>query len=149
MARTAGLACILFVLSILLVTGQRRTLELRRPFNILGSEHPESPQLIPELGRAIRAAFGREDVAVICNFLPVYGPQLHYYAQHEFLSCAFTAGEWKELIADPENAPLGGVIWMGEPHAEEILASLPPGTLQRITIRNVPFCFWLPQGGGG
>jgi 4-amino-4-deoxy-L-arabinose transferase-like glycosyltransferase len=144
-----GMACSFVVLGALLLAGARQTLDLRRPFSILSSDQPEPPELIPELGRTIRVSFGSEDVAVICNFLPVYGPQLHYYAQHELLACAFTSGEWKELIADPENAPLGGVIWMGDAHAEEVLASLPPGAQQRVTIRNIPFCFWRPKGGGG
>jgi hypothetical protein len=97
----------------------------------------------------MRVRFGTGDVAVICNFLPTYGPQLHYYAQHELLPCVFTAEEWKETISDPENAPLGGVIWLGEPHADEVLASLPPGPQERMMICNVPFCFWRPEGGVG
>jgi len=143
-ARVVIAACTSMVLAVLLVHGARQTRELRRPFSILDYEKPEPPQLIPELGRAIRDTFG-DDVAVICNFLPVYGPQLHYYAQHDLLACAFTAEEWKEQIADPENAPIGGVIWMQAPHAEEVLASLPPGSLSRIEIRHIPFCFWRPE----
>jgi hypothetical protein len=143
-ARIVGQAGIFLLLAALLVMGERQTRELRRPFSILSFENPEPPQLIPELGRAIRDTFG-DDVAVICNFLPVYGPQLHYYAQHDLLPFAFTAAEWKEQIADPENAPIGGVIWMEEPHAEEVLASLPPGPRKRIEIRHIPFCFWSPE----
>jgi hypothetical protein len=149
---------VLAVLGMLMFSGERRTLTLRHSFSILEFDKSEPPDLIPELGRAMRSFFGDNDVAVICNFLPVYGPQLHYYAQHELLPCAFTAAEWREQIADPENAPIGGAIWLQEPRAGEVLASLPAGTQTRMTIRGIPFCFWRPnvqatppkdQGGGG
>ena len=145
--RTVVLLGVLAVLGTLIATGQRSTVVLRRQFLILSDENPEPAALIPELGRAIRASFGSEDVAVICNFLPTYGPQLHYYAQHEILGCVHTPEEWREIIADPENAPLGGVIWMGAPEADDVLASLPPGTLERKWICDVPFCFWRPYPG--
>ena len=133
----------LALLGFLAFIGEQRTRELRRPFHILTDEKPEPATLIPELGRAMRGWFGR-DVAVICNFLPSYGPQLHYYAQHELLPCVFTADEWAEVIADPENAPVGGVIWLEDPRAPEILARLPPGPQERVAIRSIPFCFWRP-----
>jgi len=142
--RTAVFFCAVAVLGMLVVSGERQALALRRQFLILSDENPEPPELIPELGRAIRRWFGSEDVAVICNFLPTYGPQLYYYAQHELLGCVFTPEEWKQNIADPENAPLGGVIWLGAPGADEVLASLPTGTRERVTIRDIPFCFWRP-----
>jgi hypothetical protein len=140
LAATSGA---LLLLGFLVFAGERQTLALRRQFLILTDERPEPPELITELGRAIRDGFG-SDVAVICNFLPSYGPQLHYYAQHELLPYVFTADEWAEAIADPENAPVGGVIWLQDPRAQEIVASLPPGTQKRVTIRDIPFCFWRP-----
>jgi hypothetical protein len=132
----------------LIVTGERQASALRRQFLILSNENPEPAELIPELGTAMRHWFGTEDVAVICNFLPTYGPQLHYYAQHELLACVFTPEEWKEMIADPENAPLGGVIWLGAPDAADVLASLPAGPRERVMIGNIPFCFWRPDDAG-
>jgi hypothetical protein len=143
MLRVGATAGASLLLGFLVVLGQRETVELRRPFHILSDEKPEPPKLIPELGKAIRDRFG-DDVAVICNFLPSYGPQLHYYARHELLSSVFTAGEWAEVIADPQNAPVGGVIWLEDPRAQEIIAQLPPGPQERATIRNIPFCFWHP-----
>ncbi|MDR3402069.1 MAG: glycosyltransferase family 39 protein [Chthoniobacter sp.] len=143
MARLAGITCTLVLLGLLVFTGERQTVALRRPFLILTDENPEPVDLIPELGRALRDRFG-PDVAVICNFLPSYGPQLHYYARHELLPCVFTADEWAEVIADPENAPVGGAIWLGDPRAEQIVAQLPPGPQERVTIRGIPFCFWRP-----
>ena len=147
-SRSAGLGIVatsmtLVLLGFLAISGERQTLALRHPFLILSDEKPEPPELIPELGRAMRARFG-DNVAVICNFLPTYGPQLHYYAQHELLPCVFTADEWLEMIADPENAPVGGVIWLEDPRAQQILAKLPPGPQERVTIRSIPFCFWRP-----
>jgi hypothetical protein len=150
-------AFVLGGLGVLMLNGERQTLALRRPFSILVFDKSEPSDLIPALGNAMRDIFG-DDVAVICNFLPVYGPQLHYYAQHELLPCAFTASEWREQIADPENAPIGGVIWLQEPQAAEVLASLPAGLQTRLSIRGIPFCFWRPneqtpppkeKGGGG
>ena len=111
---------------------------------ILDLEKEAPVSLIPELGRAIRDRFA-EDTAVICNFMPSYGPQLHYYAQHDLLTSSFTADGWKEQIADPENAPVGGVVWLGESGAQEILAALPAGPREDVTIAGIRFCFWHPQ----
>ena len=49
-----------------------------------------------------------------------------------------------DTIADPENAPVGGVVWLEDPRAEQIVAKLPPGSQERVTIRDIPFCFWCP-----
>jgi hypothetical protein len=139
----AGTAVTLAILGYLAIVGQRETVELRRPFRILSDDQPEPVELIPELGRAMRDRFGT-DVAIICNFLPTYGPHLHYYAQHELLPSVFTADGWTEVIADPANAPVGGVVWLGDSRAQEILAKLPPGPQERVTICGIPFCFWHP-----
>jgi len=141
-----GTSVALSILGYLAIVGQRETIGLRRPFRILTDEQPEPAQLIPELGHAMRDRFGK-DVAIVCNFLPTYGPQLHYYAQHDLLPCVFTAEEWAEVIADPQNAPVGGVIWLQDPRASEIVAQLPPGPQEQITIRGIPFCFWHPAPG--
>jgi hypothetical protein len=149
MVRAAVYLGVLALIGVLIASGERETVGLRRQFLILSDEDPEPRDLIPELGRAMRSRFGSEDVAVICNFLPTYGPQLHYYAQHEILGCVFTPEEWRETIADPENAPLGGVIWLGDPEAEAIVASLPAGTQERVLICDIPFCFWRPDATEG
>ncbi|EDY20217.1 hypothetical protein CfE428DRAFT_2141 [Chthoniobacter flavus Ellin428] len=141
-----GTAVTLGILGYLAIVGQRETVGLRRPFRILSDENFEPSQLIPELGHAMRDRFGK-DVAIVCNFLPTYGPQLHYYAQHDLLPCVFTADEWTEVIADPQNAPVGGVIWLQDPRAAEIVAKLPPGPQEQIAIRGIPFCFWHPKSG--
>ncbi|MEP6671220.1 MAG: glycosyltransferase family 39 protein [Chthoniobacter sp.] len=143
LVRVGSVAGVLALLGFLVCAGERQTMLLRRPFLILTDENPEPPDLIPELGHAMRTWFG-QDVAVICNLLPSYGPQLPYYARHELLPAVFTADEWVEVIADPENTPVGGAIWLGDPRAEQIVAKLPPGPQERLTIRGIPFCFWRP-----
>jgi hypothetical protein len=127
------------------ITGERKVPALLSQFHILDIDKDEPATLIPELGRAIRTRFPEEEAAVICNFMPSYGPQLHYYAQHELLTAIFTPEEWKDAIADPANVPVDGVIWLGAPEAAELLAALPPGTREDITIAGIPFCFWHPK----
>ena len=142
--RFASLAVAFGVCAFLILSGEGHALALKRQFHILDLEKEEPVSLIPELGRAIRDRFA-EDTAVICNFMPSYGPQLHYYAQHDLLTSSFTADGWKEQIADPENAPVGGVVWLGESGAQEILAALPAGPREDVTIAGIRFCFWHPQ----
>ena len=142
--RTVGLAATLVLYVLLVFSGERAAQNLRCQFHILGSNETEPQELIPELGRMISARFP-PDTAVLCNFLPDYGPQLHYYAQRELLNCLFTPNDWKQIIADPENAPVGGVVWMKEPRAREVLSMLPPGRREEVTIRDIHFCLWRPE----
>lgn len=142
--KMAALVSVFGVCAFLVLSGERQALALKKQFHILDEEKEEPASLIPELGRAIRDRFP-EDTAVICNFLPSYGPQLHYYAQHDLLACAFTADEWKEMIADPGNAPVGGVVWLDADGAPEVLAGLPAGSREDIAIAGVRFCFWRPR----
>ena len=142
--KAAASATAFGVCAFLIVSGERQAIGLGRQFHILDPELQESASLIPELGRAMRDRFP-EDTAVICNFMPSYGPQLHYYAQREILGCIFTADEWKEMIADPVNAPVGGVIWLDAGEAQEILAALPAGPREDVKIAGVRFCFWHPS----
>ena len=141
---TAACSATLLVVVLLVGTGERQASGLRRQFHILASDQPEPPSLIPQLGRMMREKFP-EDTAVICNFLPDYGPQLHYYAQRELLQNASEPAHWKALIDDPQNAPLAGVVWLEAPGATDILSTLPRGTQETITIAGIPFCFWRPQ----
>jgi hypothetical protein len=139
----AGTGLALALIGYLAVVGQNGTVELRDRYCILSDEESEPAELIPELGRAMRERFA-DDVTIICNFMPAYGPHLYYYAQHELLPCIFTADNWAEAIRNPQNAPIGGVVWLGDPHGKEILAKLPPGPQERVTICGIPFCFWHP-----
>lgn len=141
--RIAAPALALTSLTLLALFGARTTLNLGRQFHILAETAEESPQLIPELGRAVRRSFA-PDTSVICNFIPTYGPQVYYYAQKQFLNCAYEPADWRQFIAEPENEPVGGIIWLGEPRAEQVLASLPAGAKEEMTIRGIPFCLWKP-----
>jgi hypothetical protein len=138
-----GFAAILAVLSWLVFTGEWQALALNKPFHILDSDKSESTELIPELGRAIHDKFP-EDTKVICNFLTCYGPQLPYYAQRTILNCIVAPRDWINATKDPRNAPVGGVVWLGEPVAMEVLAALPAGSREEMNVRGVPFCFWRP-----
>ncbi|HEY2342921.1 MAG TPA: glycosyltransferase family 39 protein, partial [Chthoniobacteraceae bacterium] len=140
-----AMGCVILLgLGALSFTGQRTALTLRKPFHILTVEGEEPPTLIPDLGRAIRGWFP-EDTAVFCNFLPYYGPQLHYYAQRDILGSVFTPDGLQSVTSDPENDPYGGVVWLGDGRARALLASLPHGTRkEERTIDGVHFCFWLP-----
>jgi hypothetical protein len=103
--------------------------------------------------------------AVFCNFVAHYGPQLEYYAQRTILSPDewtkvtsravlfsqlrlrrnFTTDQWTKLTVGPDNTRVGGVVWLGQPDAKEILAALPPGSREEISVRGIPFCFWKPD----
>jgi hypothetical protein len=134
---------VLLALGLLTFMGERTALTLRKPFHILTVESEEPPSLIPDLGHAIRGWFP-EDTAVICNFLPYYGPQLHYYAQRDILGSVFTSAGLQSVTSDPENEPYGGVIWLGDPGAGSLLAILRGARKEERTIDGVRFCFWLP-----
>jgi dolichyl-phosphate-mannose-protein mannosyltransferase len=142
--KPAGLAATLVVFAWLVFSGERQALALNKPFRILDWDKPEPAELIPELGRAIHKRFP-EGTTVICNFLTYYGPQIHYYAQRTILNCIFGPDDWINATKGPENAPVGGVIWLGEPNAKEVLAALPTGSREEISVRGVPFCFWRPE----
>jgi hypothetical protein len=106
-----------------------------------------------------------ERTTVICNFFAHYGPQLEYYAQRTILSHEwtkeasaavlfyelrmgrnFSTHEWtKQTERAADNAPVGGVVWLGKPDAKEILAALPSGSREEINVRGIPFCFWKPD----
>ncbi|MEO6787656.1 MAG: glycosyltransferase family 39 protein [Chthoniobacteraceae bacterium] len=141
--RLAGVFSLLALSFFLIITGERQALALRSPFRILDGEKTEVDELIPALGRAIRAQFP-EDTNVICNFLRYYGPQLHYYAQRDLITGVMTHEDWAEMLADESNAPLGGVIWTGDADARDVLAHLPPGTSEGVEVSGEQFVFWKP-----
>ncbi len=81
----AAQVVICLVVAAIAVSGFDHTQRLVRRFQILDYRTDEPPDLIPKLGRAIRANFSSE-THVLCNFLPDYGPQLAYYAQRDILN---------------------------------------------------------------
>jgi 4-amino-4-deoxy-L-arabinose transferase-like glycosyltransferase len=112
---------------------------VRQPFHLLDARAVEPPELIPRLGRAIRAAFPPR-VEVLCNFQETYGPHLAYYAQRTLLNNLTTPEDWRRHLLT--RRPAGGVIWLGAPGAEALVPSLPRRRVQIVEIAGVPFLFW-------
>ena len=114
---------------------------LVRQFRILDYRAEEAPRLIPELGNAIRSHFSSE-TRVLCNFLPDYGPQLAYYAQRDILNNLTEFNFWRPYLND-RSKRVGGVIWVSpNPATQTILAELPPGSRQFLTVGEQTFCLW-------
>jgi hypothetical protein len=122
--------------------GKSREVTLRRPYRILDFSAPEPPGLIPALGQMIRAYFP-PGTQILCDFMPVYGPHLGYYAQRDVVTNLTRAVLWKRFL--PKSLrKVGGIIWMGDRHAMEIILHLPPGSKQLVRFKNVWFCLWKP-----
>jgi dolichyl-phosphate-mannose-protein mannosyltransferase len=129
------------ILAAITVSGFSQTQGLARQFRILDYRTEEPADLIPILGRAIRANFSSE-THVLCNFLPDYGPQLAYYAQRDILNNLSEYRFWDPHLRDPAM-PVGGVVWVSPgPSAQGILAKLPPGTKRFLNVGNLTFCLW-------
>lgn len=122
--------------------GKDRAKDLDYQFHILNGAVPEQPNLIPELGKTIRTNFNR-GAPVLCNFLPEWAPHLNYYAQRDILNNLIDHGLWQKYI-DSHN-PAGGVVWMNQGAAEEIVHKLPPGSKQFFRIGDISFCLWKAQ----
>jgi 4-amino-4-deoxy-L-arabinose transferase-like glycosyltransferase len=118
---------------------------LVRQFRILDYHADEPAELIPELGRAIRANFSAE-THVLCNFLPDYGPQLAYYAQRDILNNLSEYRFWAPHLKDSAK-PVGGVVWVSQnPFSGDILARLPAGPRKFLTVGDLTFCLWKRDG---
>jgi hypothetical protein len=129
------------VVAAIAVSGLDHTQRMVRRFRILDYRTEEPPDLIPKLGRAIRANFSSE-THVLCNFLPDYGPQLAYYAQRDILNNLSEYRFWDPYLRDSSKL-VGGVVWVSpNPSAQGILAKLPPGTKQFLNVGGLTFCLW-------
>jgi 4-amino-4-deoxy-L-arabinose transferase-like glycosyltransferase len=131
-------ACLL-----LLAMGVRGTIQaqaLQHQFCILDYKTPEPPGLIPQLGSAIQKDFP-PGTQVLCNFLPEYGPQFAYYAQRDILNNLSEYRFWQRYLNDPAK-PIGGVVWMNSETSRGLLAKLPPGRKQFLSVGNLSFCLW-------
>jgi Dolichyl-phosphate-mannose-protein mannosyltransferase len=132
-------ACL--VLIVIALSGFQRTQELGGQFRILDYHTHESPDLIPQLGKAIRENFSAE-TSVLCNFLPDYGPHLLYYAQRDLVNNLSEYRFWEPYVNDQARR-IGGVVWMTpNPASQNILANLPAGPKQFLTVGNHTFCLW-------
>jgi hypothetical protein len=137
----AGLATAVAVCIFQIFTGQRQALALNTPLRIL--DRRDQAGLIPELGRLMHEKF-QEGTTIICNY--GWSPHLLYYAQcRPNPKHIATADDWAKAVKDPNIAPVGCVIWLGEVNAREILAALPSGSREEINLRGIPFCFWKPD----
>jgi hypothetical protein len=133
----------LLVCSVVVVMGTHglvQARELQQQFRILDYRTPEPPNLIPELGSAIRKNFPPR-THVLCNFLPEYGPQLAYYAQREIFNNLSEYRFWRRYLNNP-SIPVGGVVWMGSKASRDLVSKLPAGTKRFLTIGNLSFCLW-------
>lgn len=138
--RLAELAVCL-ILVVIAASGLHRTKALAGQFRILDYHAEEPPRLIPELGQAIRENFPAE-TSVLCNFLPDYGPHLAYYAKRDILNNLSEFRFWDPYLND-RSRRIGGVVWLSSnPSAQEIVANLPAGPKQFVTVANHTFCFW-------
>jgi LmbE family N-acetylglucosaminyl deacetylase/4-amino-4-deoxy-L-arabinose transferase-like glycosyltransferase len=117
-----------------------QTTELQRQFRILDHGTPEPPNLIPDLGTAIREDFP-PGTRILCNFLPEYGPQFAYYAQREILNNLSDYRTWQRYLND-SGKPVGGVVWMGSKSSHDLIAKLPRGSKRFLRVGNLSFCLW-------
>ena len=123
--------------------GRAQMNSLQHRFCILGLETQESETFIPALGKVIRSHFSPK-TRVLCNFMPYYGPQLLYYAKRDIASNLSEAVHWKSYLQKTKDVDVGGMVWMGDDDAEDILASLPPGKKEFVNLENERFCVWTP-----
>ncbi|HEX4086700.1 MAG TPA: glycosyltransferase family 39 protein [Chthoniobacteraceae bacterium] len=137
---SAGVAAALFILIAVGIGGTHEEKVLRRQFHILALSASEPPELIPMLGQTIRGDFPKNTV-VLCNFLPIYSPELGYYAQRDLLN-NMTEGRFWIGVAAKEKRPLGGVIWMNCGGAAGIVSHLPSGRRRFMRIGRDSFCIW-------
>ena len=131
------------LLCILFHSGTAQADKLRRQFLVLDFKRQEPSDLIPTLGAAIRKNF-TPNTDVICNFLPVYGPQLGYYAQRNLLNNVQDYRFWRTYLQNPLEKNIGGVVWLNSEKAREIVSNLPAGTKNYIRLGDTSFCFWKP-----
>ncbi|MEI6562197.1 MAG: glycosyltransferase family 39 protein [Verrucomicrobiota bacterium] len=124
------------------LSGQAQADALKGRFCILELEKKESGKLIPSLGETIRKRFSPQ-TRVLCNFMPYYGPHLEYYAKRQVTQNLDGAEDWKPVLQNAEGE-IGGVVWMGDEDAKEILASLPPGKKEFVNLESENFCVWTP-----
>ena len=140
--RCAGSAAALFICIALGVTGWQGAAKLLGQAYVLETEQAEPADLIPQLGRLMRDA-SPEDAEVLCNFDQDYTPQLCYYAQRHIVNNLTYDYFWQEALSEHDH-PLAGVIWMGAPDAEEVLAVLKTGTRRPVKIGGMLFYVWQP-----
>ena len=141
--RQATRGAVLAAIVALAIAGNRRTLGLHRERDYMllwGSTEPRN--LVRELGRTIERLFP-EDCEVLCNF-PWDSPPLEYYARRPITFRLATLAEWQPLLTRPGQR-MGGIIWLGAPGTDALVAALPEGSRQIVQFGDFRFCFWRPD----
>ena len=141
--RYAAPVVVLSAIVALAIAGHRRTLALHREryyMLIWGSAEPRD--LVRELGRTAERFFP-DDTELLCNF-PWDSPQLEYYARRSIAFRLITFADWQPLLVWPGQR-VGGIIWLGAPGADELMAILPEGNRQIVQFDDFRFCFWRPD----
>ena len=141
MLRGAAELAVCLILVAIATAGLQRAQALSGQFRILDYHVEEPPGLIPELGKAIRENFSAE-TSVLCNFLPDYGPHLAFYAQRDILNNLSEHRFWEPYLND-HSRRIGGIVWLSpNPSSQHIVANLPAGPKQFLTVGNHTFCLW-------
>ncbi len=142
-ARTVGALAVCSVLLALAVTGERIASKQERQLNILGDSRYEQPALIPQLGVLIRASFAR-GTTVFANCYPSFFPGLAYYAQRVVIGGLESGAKWSRRLGK-EDGRVGGVIWVGDKGAKDLVKELPPGVLEPRVVAGERFLLWRPK----
>jgi len=132
-----GSVVVCAVVVFLAVTGYPAALKFDSQFDILDGEKPEPPTLIPDLGRLIARTFPA-DTKVLCNFDP-YASNLPYYAQRTIVNNLMTYKDWKAAATAKH---CGGIIWVDDPGASEIMSELAAKRI--VDLDGIRFCLWTP-----
>lgn len=125
-------------------TGLVKTQGLSSPARILDLNKSEPGNLIPQLGQVIQSEFSPE-ISVLSNVDRYFTPQLWYYCQRTIVNGLTRGSYWKDYISAHQHQRLGGVIWLGQPEAREILAAISPGSRRVVIVEGIPFCIWKPS----
>lgn len=138
--RHVGTAVAFCLIVLMAVFGHARARNLLSQAYLLDGRTYESAQFIRKVGTLIQAHFP-ENARVLCNFEP-YGTVLPFYAQRVLLPDMADPDDWQRIISDP-SAPAGGIIWMGSPGAENLLAHAPVQNREFVEIEGARFYLWL------
>jgi hypothetical protein len=138
--RHVGTAAALCLILLVALFGRARARSLQSQAYLLDGQTYESAQFIPKVGTLIRAHFP-ENAQVLCNFEP-YGTTLPFYAQRVLLPDITDPADWQRIISG-SSAPAGGIIWMGSPGAENLLARAPTQNREFVEIEGARFYLWL------
>ncbi len=110
--------------------------------HILDSNQSEPKNLIPELGKLIRAEFPA-DAEVLCNIDPYFTPQLWYYSNRKLVTGFTKPAYWLSYFSSSSQLR-GGIVWLGAPDSEAILALLDVKSRRTVWVQGIPFCIWKP-----